>query len=146
MKRGKWVNTVRDVVSVYILCWAASWLACLFFLLLNKGELLEDLGVVNYIATLSLLAYGGMLAMFLGLLFAGFSVGSMWLTMKLWRNNKPKTNIFTVAIALIWALLQFLAEKSVLGDHSMVYASPFAVADLVAGVVTAHFLPTLSRS
>ena len=55
MKSGKSVNTARDVVSVYILCWAASWLACLFFLLLNKGEILEDLGVVNYIATLSLL-------------------------------------------------------------------------------------------
>ncbi len=131
------------MISIYILCWAASWLACIFFLLLNKGEILDDIGVVNYTATLTLLVYGLMLAAFLGLLFAGFSVGSMWLTVKLWRNSKPKTNIFTVAIALILGLLQLLAVKSVLGNHGMVYASPFAVADIAAGIVTAHFLPRI---
>ena len=143
MKSGKSVNTGRDVVAVYILSWAASWMACIFFLLLNKGEVLEYLGAVDYAATLTLLVYGLMLAMFLGLLFTGFSVGSMCLTVKLWRNSKPKTNIFTVAIALVLALLQLLAVKSVLGDHDMVYALPFVVADLAAGIVTAHFLPRI---
>ena len=141
--RKKWtaVETSRDMTGVYVLCWSGTWLLCSLIFLVIREDILESLDVINYPATLALLTSSGLFAIILGWFFAGFYLCAMRLTAILWRSNKLQRNIYSSGVVILLCFLQLYMIEAVLGQQRNVVEIPFALANIIAGLITVRFLP-----
>ena len=109
-----------------------------------REDILVALDALNYTATLAFVANYGLLAIVLGLLFAGLYLSAMRLTAIFWRMNKLNTNIFSNGAAILFCFLQMLLIKAVLGQYEIAIALPFVIANIVASFVTVRLMPALT--
>ena len=141
--RKKWtaVETAWDIYSMYTLCWGGIWLLGMYVVLAFRGNVLLAPYILKFAATLAFLISGIILAIVLGLFFAGFYLSAMRLTAILWRSNKLQRNIYSNGIAILLCFLQLYMIEAVLGQQRNVVEIPFALANIIAGLITVRFLP-----